>query len=171
MNDFYIGNYKDWIKEEWIDYLLNNNGDLLPKKLKQSNNNYITDYQYDVIFENWDSSRVSLIGFSSHNFPFDISMPIKLENKNIRWNFIKLKSGMMIPLKTEEHLSFLNKSKIKYRMMLQDYCEGHVVLYNDNLIIDYKKGDLFVCNDPINSNGVVNIINDTCLVFEIIIEE
>lgn len=172
MNYFYVGNYADWIDQQWIDYLQNKNGDLLPKNLKiTGEQSFIEDKNYDLIFQNWDSNRVSVIGFSKHNFPFDINTPFDIKNKIFKWHFIKLKSGMMIPLRPKQNTTKEIKPTIKYRMCLQDYKEGHVFIIDGQVITDYKKGDMFRVNNFCNNTGVVNIINDTCLMYELIVEE
>jgi len=166
-SSYYIGNYKNWIDNDWIDYINSHNGDLLPRNIKNINDEkFIEDTVYQIAFENWEKSRVSLIAYSHHNFPFEISIPIDFQKNVLSWNFIKLKSGMMLPLKKPEDKFF--KQSTRYRMLLQDYEFGHVFIVNGDLITDYKKGDVFKFNEATDWSGITNITNNTFLFFDII---
>jgi len=172
MKNYYVGNFSSWIDNKWIEYLNNYNGDLLPKNIKDvSDEKNIRDKKYRLTFQNWDKDRVSCIAFSDHNFPFKFSMPLNLKETVIDWNFIKLKSGMMIPLKTPEDEDLVNiKSLKRYKMFLQNYEFGHIFMVNGELITDYKLGDMFKYDDTEDWNGTVNITNNPYLFFDIITE-
>lgn len=174
----YVENYKSWIDQKWIDFLLLNYGDCLPKDFKDAADvSSIEDVIWDEgvrdAFKGWDRTKITCFSFRKHNFLFDINPPIEVK-KNFEWFFIKLLSGMGQPIHMDvppNGRSFLNGKPIsdpnvdRYWMPLQDYEAGHGFIYEGQLVTDYKAGDLFKYHNEMAWHAPFNTANRPRLTF------
>lgn len=165
-----VGNFKDWIHPELIDILLKNDGDVMPV------------YQPEKWRgrPEWDEARIAVenAGWPERNADFcqyhkdtecirhlNLQMPVDM-GKDGHWWIIKLKPGQMQPMHFDPHVVETSKC-VRYTMPLLDYVPGHVFVYDNHLLADYKAGDLFLWPDPMILHGVVNISNYTRLTLQI----
>lgn len=148
----YLGNYADWIKPEWVEYLLANTG--YPRPGDKVLENTFEEDQNSSIANSGYENRTYWYKFTPDNFPFDIKMP--LDVKPQLWWFVKLQPGNIIPLHTDQEEE-IGKRTTLYWMSLIDYEPGHVFISKDELLIDYKKGDLFVFEDANELHGSCNM--------------
>lgn len=147
----FIGNYADIVKPEWIEFLTNNNGDLLPKGRE-----YLCE-DWDKAYPMWKPEfRAFWYKFEIHQLPFTIPWPVPLSEK-IDWWIVKQLPGQCIPIHVDDNDPLYTT---RYVLMLQDYVPGHMLMWNDNLIRDYKKGDMFKVTDVNSKHGSANISND-----------
>jgi len=175
----FIKNFKEWINEEWIKFILNNPGDLLPKDFKDPDDatgidDVIWDENVKSAFQGWDRTKIKCHSFRKHNFPFEIIPPLEVEKANFEWFFIKLLPGQGQPIHMDVPHSgrkYINGVPIsdptvtRYWMPLQDYESGHVFIYEDNLISDYKKGDLFKYHDEMAWHAPCNTSKNIRITF------
>jgi hypothetical protein len=142
-----IGNYAHWIKDEWIDYLKNNTGSQLPKEYTDDNRN--TDGALAPFTDTeWDPMCVCCIRYESNDFPFTVELPISHEGYKHEYWFIKFPCGMGQPIHQDYNKEGNSVDIKRYWMPLQDYERGHIFIYKDILITGYKKGDLYLYDDP-----------------------
>jgi len=66
-----------------------------------------------------------------------------------------------MPMHSDPHV--YERDGTRYWIPLQDYHSGHVFIYNDKLMTDYKKGDVFVFLDSYDVHGAANIGHQTRL--------
>jgi hypothetical protein len=148
----YIGNYSDWIQPEWVDYLLTDPGyprpgdKVLENSFEESQNNSVANHGYE--------QRVYWHKFIPENFPFDITMPTG--EQPILWWFVKLLPGNLIPMHTDQEEEIGNQTNL-YWMSLTDYEPGHIFVCKDQLLTNYKKGDLFKLDHANDLHGSCNI--------------
>lgn len=153
----YIGNYKDWIKPEFIEFLANNEGETHPRvdPAEYGSGNSmekIRQYGYDI------DNSVFWYSFERRTLPFDITLPFDLGGKNDWW-FVKMKCGNFIPF----HRDHAPKDECegmtarRFWMPLQDYVEGHVFIMEDKLYTGYKAGDVFEYETDGGRHGAFNI--------------
>lgn len=177
----YVENYKDWIKQEWVDYLLNHDGDLLPRDLKSNDDNSGLPKWDDgfnaSVTENFERDIVYCVSYRSHNFPFEISakdLPIDIGEKNFEWSFIKYNPGMIMPMHIDHPLfgrTFIgNEPQIelsieRYWMPLIDFQKGHILIHNHKMLDNYKKGDLFKFENEMDMHGSANLGSNVRLIF------
>jgi len=177
----YIGNFKDWIKDEWLEHLLNHDGDLLPKNLKNEDDESVLPKWDDgfnaSVTENFERDIVYCISYQHHNFPFKITandLPIDIGDKNFEFSFIKYNPGMIMPIHIDHPLygrKFVDGEpqfdpKIeRYWMSLLDYERGHVLLHNHKLFKDYKQGDLYKFQNEMDWHGSANLGKNVRLIF------
>jgi len=150
----YIGNFKDWIKQEWVDYLLVHDGTLRPKTASENPDTeefrIATSVGYDLTQTWWHH-------YCNTSCPLLISPPIPTD-KEYMWWFIKLLPGGMMPVHRDPHVTEDGKYNVtRYWMPLQDYVPGHVFVYNNIFMTDYKAGDLWAYSDANEIHGACNI--------------
>lgn len=151
-----VGNYKDWIKPEWLEYMANNDGETHPKldpKEYASANSIakFREYGYDV------DNSIFWYSFEPTTLPFDIKPPFTVDGK-VDWWFVKMKCNNFIPFH-RDHAPRNECDGLKARrfwMPLQDYVEGHVFIMKDELVKGYKAGDVFEYEDD-SRHGVFNL--------------
>jgi hypothetical protein len=184
-----IGNFKNWIQQEWLDYMMITDGSCFPKEATEESepgmvqaailnkNPYTGEYVNDGT-ESWDPKCVCCITYREDQLPFEIGMPFKI-NYPYEWFFMKLKPGMMQPIHQDYSLdgkdyangsAVSNKENvIRYWMPMQDYMRGHMFLYDDAIIKDYTAGDLFLHDGEDVWHGGGNIGHATRFTFNLTI--
>jgi len=143
----YIGNYEHWIKQEWVDYMSENDGFLYPKELGERVKE--SSIQASLGDSEWDMSCICCVSWEPSNFPFTVdSLPMDTTGWDYEWWFLKLKPGMGQPWHRDYPVNEKYKETKRYWMPLQDYEGGHLFIYEDvdntvKVLTDYKKGDLY----------------------------
>ena len=151
----YVGNYGNIIKQEWVDFLLSNEGQLLPDDRECLRPEFHPDNA--LMYKKWGiENRAYWYKFETQDMPFTIPWPVDVTN-NIDWWVVKQLPGQCVPL----HYDPNDESRTtRYVLMLQDYISGHMLLWNDVLIKDYKAGDLYKVTDVNSYHGSSNISNE-----------
>ena len=93
-------------------------------------------------------------------------MPIEIKETNYHWWIIKLLPGQFQPMHFDPHITQVKECK-RWTMPLLDYKPGHIFVYENYLLSDYKAGDLFLWPDPMIYHGVCNISMHTRLTLQI----
>lgn len=151
----YIGNFSELIKDDWIEFLLTHDGQLLPDNRECLLPDF--DDQNVVIEKSWKTEyKASWFKFEIQDLPFSIDWPVPLTD-TIDWWIIKQYPGQCVPMHVDANPP---ESTERYIMMLQDYIPGHITLWDGELINHYKKGDLFKVKDVNALHGGSNISND-----------
>lgn len=88
---------------------------------------------------------------------FKLTLPaLDQIRKYVFWWFVKLNPGQMQAMHIDPHLIEV-KDPVRYTMFLEDFQPGHIFVYDDKMISNYKAGDVFEWSDPMIVHGVVNI--------------
>lgn len=158
----YVGNYAEWIKDEWIEYLTNTcTGTFFPIDATPITEPMLL-HNFDGItpagdplpgYEQlWSKTEVCCITYKQPILPFEVNLPFEVDGK-YDWFFLKLPPGMSQPVHTDSSIeeklwdggvALPNPKVLRYWMPLQDHKRGHIFLYDDVNFTDYKKGDLFL---------------------------
>jgi len=158
----YIGNYKDWINPDWIQYLLNYNGTLRPSGGDNPDSEEFkiaTKVGYDLTKTYWQH-------YCNTSCPLVVTSPINTD-REIMWWFIKMLPGNFMPMHRDPHVTEKDKSNCsRYWMPLQDYEPGHVFIYNDEFMCNYSAGDLWMYDDANEIHGACNIGYSPRLTFQ-----
>ncbi len=97
----------------------------------------------------------------TNNFRFDESV-IPGNYDFYHWWIVKYLPGDMQPMHFDPHIVNTKECK-RYTMMLTDFEDGHIFVYDDFLLTDYKAGDLFLWPDAMIIHGAANISMNTRL--------
>lgn len=155
----YVGNYADWIKPELIEFMLTSDGTSRPGGGPNPDSEEFrkaTSSGYDLTSTYWYI-------YEPHTLPLDITMPFD-NRKDFIWWGIKMKPGNFMPVHRDPHTSELANCK-RYWMALQDWEPGHIFMYNKEVLVDYKKGDVFCYPDAQEIHGACNIGYNVRLTF------
>lgn len=155
----YIGNYKDWITDEIMNYLRTHDGDTRPvwqperwqghPMLDSLRETCRTAYSHrDDKFQQFNAGTPGMI---------DIVLPELPEKRNqCHWWFIKLLPGQFQSMHIDPHLVEVT-NPVRYTMFLEDYVPGHIFVWDDKIASNYKAGDVFEWSDPMIVHGCTNI--------------
>ncbi len=157
----FVGNYSDWIKQEYIDYMISHDGTKRPS----GGRNPDSEEFRKANERGYDLNQTYWYHYESDTFPFDITLPFDSDLKSIWWG-IKMNPGNFMPVHRDPHTfdpTFYDVNR--YWMALQDWEPGHIFMYEKQVLVDYKKGDIFVYPDPQALHCAANIGNNTRLTF------
>ena len=159
----YLGNYKNKIIEEGVyNLILNTNGQARPKDwppafaIESAEYKRAEEAGYDLTQTHWWV-------YEEKDLDIDIQTPWT-KNK-IHWWITKLMPGQYMPMHTDPHTHSLQCKR--YWIPLQDYVPGHIFIYQNELIKDYKKEDVFEYIHSTDLHGAANISHSPRLVLQI----
>lgn len=158
----YVNNFKNWIDDNHIiDFLISVKGDKIPvwQPERWKGNPILDEYR--------EKSRP---GYSKNTFFFHQINPNSQESKNFNfvwpnieynkknrfWWFVILYPGEFQTIHVDPHLTEI-KNFQRFTMFLQDWEPGHIFVYDDKILTNYKAGDLYEWNDAMCVHGPANI--------------
>lgn len=157
----YINNYSSWITPELLNHLITHTGDITPvwQPDRWTGHPLLEEYremarpvysQNTPLFQQFNAK-------SKDMQEFDIVLPeFPEQRKYCHWWFVKLLPGQMQAMHIDPHLIEV-KNPVRYTMFLEDFQPGHIFVYDDKMISNYKAGDVYEWSDPMMVHGVVNI--------------
>ena len=150
----YAGNCKDWIKQEWIDEILNDNN---PLPLYSSNSkSLLKEHEVDKLKnDGFDVDKVMWWQYTQTNLSFDLEIPFVPAGKKYHWWIIKLMPGNLLPMHVDPCGSLKNSDRIW--VPFTDWSPGHIFMYEDTVITAYKIGDIYHFSNPMSLHGSANI--------------
>lgn len=149
-----VGNYKNYIKQEWIDEVLSSKGTGRPAEGKTPDSPQEQTEYAKAIAAGYKVDETYFYMFDQSNVSFSLTLPFITEKYH--WWITKMLPGNFMPMHVDPHTKYQENSK-RYWMPLQDYHPGHVFLYEDKFISNYKMGDLFVYDNSSALHGAANI--------------
>jgi hypothetical protein len=158
----HIGNNKHWVNPLWEHLVLTRTGQARPRDWPASTAVEATEYKtykeagYDLNAVNWWV-------YEERDLNIDISPP--WTTGQLHWWITKLLPGQYMPMHTDPHTHDANCSR--YWVPLQDYHPGHIFVYKDEMITNYKKGDVYVYTSSTDLHGAANIGHIPRLVLQI----
>ena len=162
----FVGNYKDYINQEWIDYISTARGTAGPAERKVSEHP-----EEDAEFQKlknagYDSDAIYHYTFIPDIVPFTLPQPPFAPTSNFKWWFSKMLPGNFMPMHIDAHVYHLPNSR-RFWIPLQDWKPGHIFMYEDRVITNYKAGDVWVYDDTQALHGVANIGYEHRLVLQV----
>ena len=116
-----IGNFENWISQDWIEYISKNEGQI-------QNDHDNTPHEFSGL--SWEL-------YDRFNTTFNISPPYDFGTHKWEWWFKKLLPGKGFPVVT------LSESTKRLWMPLTNYEIGHIFIYEEQMIAPFNAGDLF----------------------------
>lgn len=168
----YVGNYINWINENKVIEFLNSvNGDCTPIwQPDRWKGNEQLDYYRELARPGYSNNKHffhQLNSKSEEAKNYNFVYPDLPETRNKRtWWFVKLYPGEFQAMHIDPHLTEM-KNFVRYTMFLQDWEPGHIFVYDDKILTNYKAGDLYEWSDPMTVHGPANIGFNTRLTLQI----
>jgi hypothetical protein len=151
----YVGNYAEWIKDEWINHILGNTGFARPAEGKKADSPQEEEEYTKLRNAGYKDDARYFYMFTAQNFPFNIENP-PFTNQKFHWWFTKMSPGNFMPMHVDPHTLYQEGSN-RYWMAFQDWQPGHIMMYEDKVITNYKKGDVYVYDNANALHGACNI--------------
>lgn len=151
----YIGNFKDWIDDKWIQHIQSVDG--IPRPKTASENPDCEEFEL-ATQAGYDITKTWWYHYSVKNFPFLIGNPPWDQKRNCLWWFIKMKPGGYMPMHKDPHIynqSWLNCRR--FWIAVQDYEPGHIFLSDDLFLSNYNIGDVWEYDSANDLHGACNI--------------
>jgi hypothetical protein len=161
----FIGNFSDWINPLWVDEILSLRGDGRPMEGQKPNSPTMIEEYKKSIEAGYREDVVYFWMFNSKNLSFDPgSLPWTTDNYH--WWVTKMYPGQFMPMHVDPHTTYEKNSK-RYWIPLQDWESGHIFMYENKVITDYKKGDVWQYKDSKALHGAANIGHTPRLVLQV----
>jgi len=162
----YIGNFQEKIPAGLVDCILKNQGIKTPvyQPEKWVGHEKIESALQKVEQAGYDKLDRNFYQFTEDTpcmqpFIGDLQWVYEFVDnyKQCHWWIVKYNSGDMQPMHIDPHV-IKEPKVIRFTLMLTDYIDGHVFVYNNNKFLkDYKAGDLFRWGDSNNYHGATNV--------------
>lgn len=161
----YIKNYSQWVKDTFSSDILKamSETDSGITKLHESGRwkghpsleRYVEKIK---VYEKYkDNTFQQFFKISDPLRDNPIELPELPETRNeVFWWIVKLKPGQYQTVHQDPHL-YTSVNPKRYTMFLQDWQPGHVFIYKNKTISNYKAGDLFEWDDPLMEHAVANV--------------
>lgn len=147
-----IGNYNSWINDDWICKVLTTPGQARPRDWPPAS--YVENYEYQKSNDaGYDLNAVYWWVYEKQDLGINIDPPW-VSNK-YHWWITKLYPGQFMPVHTDPHT--YDQCCRRFWIPMQDYHPGHIFLYKDTIIVNYKKGDVYVYDHENDIHGAANI--------------
>lgn len=160
-----IKNCKDWITPEFMNHISTKSGDLVPVwQPNRWKGHPMLDAALEKARSGYEHKNHNFYQFnpSSEDMKdFNLQIPkIPDDDRPILWWIIKLEPGQLQSMHFDPHL-IETKNPQRYSIFLQDWQPGHIFVWGDNMLSNYKAGDMYKWSDPMCYHGVVNIGYET----------
>ncbi len=148
----YLGNYQSWIDPLWEHLIMTRDGQARPRDWPPATAVESAEYSkyqlagYDINAVNWWVYEYGDI-YVNVNPPWT--------KGKIHWWFTKMMPGQFMPVHTDPHAH--DQECYRYWIPLQDFQIGHIFLYGNKMINDYKAGDVFQFENERDLHGAANI--------------
>lgn len=148
----YRGNFSSWIDPKWREVVLTTAGQARPRDWPPETAVESAEYRkaqaagYDLTAVNWWV-------YEKQDLNINIDPPWCTGKTS--WWITKLMPGQFMPMHTDPFTHY--DTCKRYWVPLQDFEPGHLFVYDNNLIKDYKTGDVFEYYDSKDSHGAANI--------------
>lgn len=167
----YLANLSEWITPEIMNHIESHTGDTTPvwqpdrwkghPMLDEARERARWGYsQRTHDFQQFNPKSADM-----QDFKFNLP-EIPGDNRSKLWWFVKLLPGQMQAMHFDPHL-IETPNPERYTIFLQDFQPGHIFVWDNKMIADYKAGDLYKWEDPMCYHGCVNIGYETRYTFQI----
>jgi hypothetical protein len=171
-----LANYKDWIKPEWVEEALALEGYKVPHDFFKDNKLTLEeqaglreamDPSEREIYDVYGTEGVFFHLLESSLFSFEVDHPPWIATgETFCWEVIKMYTGEFIPVHRDILKHQDPKSK-RFWVPMLDWKEGHIFMYEDLYVHNYKAGDVFLYDDPRALHSAINIGTDVRLIMQV----
>jgi len=158
----YKGNYFNWIHPNWINLVLSKQGQARPRDwdpayvVESDEYKHAKEAGYDLTAVHW---------WVYEKQDLDIELIPPWTKGKIHWWITKLYPGQFMPMHSDPHTH--DMSCIRYWIPLTDYIPGHIFIYKDKMIDNYKAGDVYEYNLSTDLHGAANISHTPRIILQV----
>lgn len=161
----FIGNFSQWINDSWIAEVMSSRGYGRPAEGQLPNSAEMSQEYHKAMQAGYKADAIYFWMFDSKNLSFDIEYLPWTTDKH-HWWIIKMYPGQFMPMHIDPHTVYEKNSK-RYWIPLQDWASGHVFMYENKVITDYKRGDVWQYEHSHAPHGSANIGHSTRLILQV----
>ncbi len=148
----YKGNFYSWVDPLWEHLVLTRVGQARPRDWPAATAVESTEYK-KYKEAGYDLSAINWWVYEEKDLNISISPPWC--TGDVHWWITKLLPGQYMPMHTDPYTH--ERSCNRYWIPLQDYHPGHIFMYRDQVITNYKAGDVYTYIDSTDLHGAANI--------------
>jgi len=151
----FVGNYKEIIDPKWIDEILSKDGMFRPRDGKKPDTPEMEKEYETARRAGYSDTGTYFQMFDKTNVSFDVRPPCE-NSAHFHWWIIKMMPGDFMPMHRDPHTSYEKNSR-RFWMSLKDWERGHIFAYEDQIITNYKAGDVYMYENAQALHGAANI--------------
>lgn len=151
----FITNLADKIDPKWLEEVLSKNGMFRPRDGAKPNTTEMHDEYDKARAAGYSDTGTYFQMFDKTNCSFDIP-EFHTCGRKMHWWIIKMMPGDFMPMHIDPHTHY-EKNSSRFWMPLIDWEMGHIFVYEDQVIANYKAGDLWEYTDAQALHGAANI--------------
>lgn len=153
----YLGNFKNKIKQEWIDEILSIDGIISPRDLwgsevPHTEDRHLESLGYRLTAEYYIVIYAGMLSFEKEIN--DMIFELVPEHKELQWWVTKMGPGQFIPLHRDLRIA---ERQERYWMTLTNESPGHLIMYEDEVITKYQVGDTWQLADSEGRHAAANL--------------
>lgn len=149
-----IKNYETWLDQSIVKTIIETNGDCRPD-LSMPAEEHKKGIAELALTAGYDLNKIKWTLYYSRHFTKEIKLPFDA-GVDSHWWFCKLNPGDMFPM--HQDLFEENKPNIRRFWMPCDNSKlGHIFVYGNKMLEDYRAGDLFEFEDPKEWHAACNL--------------
>lgn len=149
----YKGNFKKVFDTISIPYLLTHTPPTDP--VSSLSDDALSTFLAPYIAAGYDSSIPYFNSIHQNNSNISFELP-PFMSEPYTWWITKMLPGNIMPMHVDAHLSELTDPTC-YWIPLMDWQPGHIFMYEDTVITNYKAGDVWEFSNPAAMHGSCNI--------------
>lgn len=150
----FLGNYKNWIQQDWINEVISSRGIGRPGEGKTPDSEEENLEYQKAKDAGYDEKSIYFWMFDKNNVKFEINPPFI--NSKYHWWITKMLPGNFMPIHVDPHTKY-EKNSQRFWIPFQDWEPGHIFMYKNEVITNYKAGDVFIYEEASALHGAANI--------------
>lgn len=161
----FIGNFADWIDPRWCEEVCNTRGYGRPKEGPSPDTLEMAKEYEKAKVAGYSDTAIYFWMFDKNNVNFEISQPPWISSK-FHWWITKMLPGNFMPMHVDPHTFYQTNSK-RFWIALTNWHPGHIIMYEDVVLTNYKIGDVWEYTDSTAIHGAANIGHDTRVILQV----
>lgn len=145
----YLGNYAGWVDQSWAKEVLSFDGYKLHEVW------YHDDAKKEMAKTRTDTDDWLFL-YDKRNLSFDIK-GFPWTDKECTWWIVKYYPGHFLQMHVDPITDWNGVDDKRWWIPLMDYQPGHVFIYKDLFLHDYKSGDVYEYYQATDLHGAANI--------------